>query len=92
MTIASKDPATGAPIEFSFWDSENDRLQDGRASYGFGFQAFILGLQMNWSWARQMDYTQYRLQFDEFGNAIGIAKTRANTGGTRMDFYIVFDY
>lgn len=86
------DPLTGDPIKFSFWDSENNRLQDGRASYGFGFQAFILGLQMNWSWARQMDYTQYQVQFDEFGNAIGIDKTRADTGGTRMDFYIVFDF
>lgn len=86
------DPATSQPVPFSFWDDENNRLQDGRASYGFGFQAFILGLQMNWSWARQMDYTQYALLFDGSGNAIGIEKTKANTGGTRMDFYIVFDF
>jgi outer membrane protein assembly factor BamA len=86
------DPLSGEPIPFSFWDDENDRLQDGRASYGSGFQAFILGLQMNWSWARQMDYTQYAIQFDDLGNPTGISKTRANTGGTRMDFYIVFDF
>jgi outer membrane protein assembly factor BamA len=86
------DPVTSESVPFSFWDGDNNRLQDGRASYGFGLQAFFLGLQMNWSFARQFDYTQYVLEYNEFGSAIGINKTRANTAGTRMDFYIVFDF
>ncbi len=86
------DPATGEQVPFSFWDSDNNRLQDGRASYGFGFQAFILGLQLNWSFARQMEYTQFELDFGGGPVPIGIVKTKANTGGTRMDFYIVFDF
>ena len=86
------DPATQQAVPFSFWDSENNRLQDGRASYGFGLQAFILGLQMNWSWARRMEYTQYELDFGGGTVPIGINKTKADTGGTRMDFYIVYDF
>ena len=86
------DPATSESVPFSFWDGENNRLQDGRASYGFGLQAYILGLQMNWSWARRLDYTQYELDFGGGTVPIGINKTKANKGGTRMDFYIVFDF
>ena len=45
---------------FKFWDSDNDRLQDGRGSYGFGFQfLFLGGLQFNWAWSHRMDYTRY---------------------------------
>jgi len=87
------DPITGEPIPFSFWDSENNRLQDGRASYGVGFKAFVFGLQLNWSWAHRLDYTQYVLQFDPLsGFATGIEPVKADTSGARMDFYIVYDF
>ncbi len=81
------DPSNGERIGFKFWDSDNDRLQDGRASYGTGFQFFFIGgLQFNWVWSRQMDYTQYVCDL------AGCIKTEADTGGTRMDFYIAFDF
>ncbi len=87
------DPVTGEPITFSFWDGDNNRLQDGRGSYGYGFKAFILGLQLNWVWSRRLPYTQYQLQFDPVnGFATGILPVKADTGGSRMDFYIVYDF
>ena len=44
------------PIGFKFWDSENNRLQDARASYGVGFQFFFIGgLQFNWVWSKRME-------------------------------------
>jgi WD40 repeat protein len=76
------------PIGFKFWDSENNRLQDGRASYGAGFQFFFIGgLQFNWVWSKRMDYTQYVYDLD--GTPI---KIEGDTSGTRSDFYIQFDF
>jgi hypothetical protein len=73
------------PDEFKFWDSENDQLQDGRASYGFGFQfRFIGGLQFNWVWSHRFDYTRLRYP--------GPVKEDGDTAGTRSDFYIQFDF
>jgi hypothetical protein len=82
------------PIPFKFWDSDNHRLQDGRASYGFGFQfLFLGGLQFNWSWSRRLPYTQYSPVFDPNSGAfLGLSPTKANTDGTHMDFYIVYDF
>jgi len=84
------DPTTGENVGFKFWDSQNNRLQDGRASYGVGFQfQFIGGLQLNWSWARRLAYTQYVLYPDE-GR---VFKTRkADVGSSRFDFYITYDF
>jgi hypothetical protein len=90
----------GMPLDFEFWDSENDRFQDGRASYGMGFQfLFFGGLQFNWVWSHPMDYTRLvptgwtcsdPLGFDCLPS--GIAKVKQDGGGTRMDFYITFDF
>ncbi|MGH9382206.1 MAG: hypothetical protein ACRD2Z_16585 [Thermoanaerobaculia bacterium] len=41
--------------DFDFWDSELDRLADGRAAYGFGFTVRFLGLDLNWDLAKQWD-------------------------------------
>jgi Tol biopolymer transport system component len=87
------DPFTGEPIPFKFWDSENDRFQDGRGSYGFGFQFFFLGgLQFNWAWSERLDYTRYVPVFDDGGFLVDFTPTEAETGGRRLDFYIVFDF
>jgi outer membrane protein assembly factor BamA len=89
LRIIRTDQQTGQPIGFQFWDSENNRLQDGRASYGFGFQFFFIGgLQFNWSWAKRLEYTRY-VWDSEVENLV---PTEADTGDTRMDFYIVFDW
>jgi outer membrane protein assembly factor BamA len=78
---------------FRFWDSENNRLQDGRASYGVGFQFFFLGLQLNWSWAKPLPYT--RLQQSQDPNVpggIAFVPVKVEPSGSRMDFYIVYDF
>jgi hypothetical protein len=78
------------PIGFEFWDSENNRLQDARASYGVGFQFFFIGgLQFNWVWSQRMDYTQYIYPDGLAGPPVAV---EADTGGTRSDFYIQFDF
>ena len=79
-------------VPFEMWDSENDRLQDLRATYGMGFQFFFLGgLQFNWAWSRRFSYTTF-----VDGNPdlflVDLQKVEADTGGWRQDFYIVFDW
>lgn len=44
--------------DFDFWDSENDRLQDGISSYGFGISAILFGLPVNWDFSKQWDLDQ----------------------------------
>jgi hypothetical protein len=77
--------AAGQTVPFRFWNSDENELQDGRASYGTGFQLFFLGgLQFNWVWAKRLDYLQYEPVLQDF--------VKADGGGTRMDFYIAFDF
>ena len=80
--------------EFSFWDSENDRLQDGRASYGFGFSFFFLGgLQFNWAWAQRLDFTQFVPEsIDPITGFIQWRPSDGYRGDLSMDFYIVYDW
>jgi len=79
-------------IPFDFYDSANNRLQDLRGSYGAGFQFFFLGgLQFNWSWAKRLSYTRFvddpttPLVFD-------LIPIKADVGGFRNEFYIIFDW
>jgi Tol biopolymer transport system component len=83
-------PITGEPIPFKAWDSANDRLQDARGSYGYGFQfRFIGGLQFNWVWSHRLPYTRYVPDPAGSGQLVPV---KADTGGTRTDFYVVFDF
>jgi outer membrane protein assembly factor BamA len=75
---------------FRFWDSENDRLQDGRASYGLGFQFYFFGLQLNWSWAKALPYTRFQQSFT--GTAVTFTPVEVEPRWSRMDFYIVYDF
>jgi hypothetical protein len=46
---------------FQFADEDEEgkwRLKDGRASYGFGFQISLLGLQLHWDFAKLWDFRQ----------------------------------
>jgi hypothetical protein len=47
---------TYSPVDFKFWDSVNDQLQDGRAAYGWGFTVDLFGLPMNWDFAKQYKF------------------------------------
>jgi Tol biopolymer transport system component len=74
----------GAPIPFDLWNSELDEFQDARASYGAGFQFLLAGLQFNWIWARRLDYAEWDYGLQQF--------VKRDGGGTRQEFYIVFDF
>ena len=41
---------------YNFFDSDNDRLEDGLAAYGFGVTVRFYGLNMNWDISRQWDF------------------------------------
>jgi hypothetical protein len=72
-------------VPFDFWDSDSNQLQDGRASYGTGFQfLFLGGLQLNWIWAKRFAYMQYDPLNDLF--------VKVDDSRTRQEFYIVFDF
>ncbi|MDH3628370.1 MAG: hypothetical protein OEV00_09620 [Acidobacteriota bacterium] len=88
---------TQTPIPFDFWDSENDQFQDARASYGFGFQFLFIGnLQFNWIWAKRLDFTQYCasgvIDACVFDGLTPLEKRDGDTRGTRMEFYITYDF
>jgi hypothetical protein len=90
--IIRTDLETFEIIPFKFWDSDNNRLQDGRGSYGWGFQfLFLGGLQFNWAFAQRMDYTEYRLVEDPDTGAINFRPMKGERG-RKVDFYIVFDF
>lgn len=76
--------AGGNAVPFDFWNSELDEFQDARASYGTGFQFLLLGLQLNWIWARPMDYAQWSPVDQQF--------VKMDGGGTVQQFYIVYDF
>jgi len=42
--------------DFNFWDSDNNRLDDGVSSYGFGVSLNLLGLPFNWDFAKRWDF------------------------------------
>ena len=42
--------------DFNFWDSDNDRLDDGVSSYGFGFSVNLFGLPFNWDFSKRWDF------------------------------------
>lgn len=44
--------------EFKFYDSDENRLQDGRASYGLGFSFWMGFLELNWTFSRRLPYAE----------------------------------
>lgn len=44
--------------DFKFWNSDEDRLQDGVSSYGFGLTLRFVGVDLNWDFAKQWDFDQ----------------------------------
>jgi hypothetical protein len=77
------------PIRYEFWNSELDELQDGRASYGAGFQFLLFGwLPMNWVWARPLDYVEW----DPNALGAGAGGFVRVEGKTVQEFYITYDW
>jgi Tol biopolymer transport system component len=48
--------ATLKEQSFDFYNSEENRLRDGRSSYGVGFELNVFGLQLHWDFARLWDF------------------------------------
>ena len=42
--------------DFEFWDSDENRLEDGLSSYGWGVTIQFGGLDLNWDFARRWDF------------------------------------
>jgi hypothetical protein len=57
LCISSDDGLCDVRRSFDFWDSKNDKLGDGRASYGFGFNVWLGPFQLTWVWAHQLENT-----------------------------------
>ena len=43
---------------FRFYNGDTGRLQDAIAAYGYGFTINLLGLDLNWDFARRWDLKQ----------------------------------
>ena len=43
---------------FNFWDEDNDRLDDGVASYGYGFTTRFLGFNLNFDFSKRTDFNE----------------------------------
>jgi Tol biopolymer transport system component len=43
---------------FRFYDSEENRLDDGVASYGFGFTVQLFGMDLNWDFSQRWDFQE----------------------------------
>ncbi len=52
------DNETGLFREYKFWDSDADRLQDGRASYGLGFSIQMGFVELIWNFSRRFPYAE----------------------------------
>ena len=82
---------------FDFWDSKNNKLGDGRASYGFGFNVALGPFQLVWSFAHQMENTVQvcDISGDQLCNP-STDSTRLpdpfHEGGTIGQFYIASDF
>ena len=44
--------------DFDVWDSENSRLDDAIAAYGFGITVRMLGVDLHWDFATQWDFKE----------------------------------
>jgi len=95
--LDTSDLTTCAQRGFDFWDSENNQLGDGRASYGFGFNVWLGPFQLTWSFAHQLENT---IQVcDTSGDGICHLSTDItripdpfHESGTIGQFYIATDF
>lgn len=89
--IATPNGTTYVNIPFSWWDDANNQLQDLRATYGVGFQMFLIGgLQFNWSWAKRLPYTRY--VDDPLTPGINLIPVNAAVEGMQSEFFIAYDW
>ena len=92
------DNSTGQLLRrrFRFWDSENSKLGDGRASYGFGWGFYLGPFQLTWSFAKQLPNTLEVLNCADSSYTTGCNVTRIDDpfhdGDTVTQFYIAREF
>lgn len=81
---------------YRFWDSQNSKLGDGRASYGFGWGFYLGPFQLTWSFAKQLPNTLEVLNCADSSYSTGCNLTRIDDpfheGGTVSQFYIAREF
>jgi hypothetical protein len=50
--------------DFKFFNSDTNRLEDGVSSYGFGISTRLLGLDVNWDFAKRFDFKEAESGFE----------------------------
>ncbi len=79
-------------IPFKWWDDSRDQLQDLRATYGVGFQMYLLGgFQFNWCWARRLPYTRY-VNGSLIPGVVDLVPVDADTSNLVSEFFIAYDW
>ena len=93
-------------VRFKLWDSENNRPQDLRASWGLGFHFLFGGLEWHWDFAHQFPYTDFTeicvgatfekncaaLQPGDIVTETRLEKIEVKRGGARTNFWIGFSF
>jgi Tol biopolymer transport system component len=83
-------------IDFDPWDSENDRLQDLRASWGLGFHFLFGGLEIHWDFAHRLPYTEYdvvKVTDPDTGETVReFQKVKNDDSSVRTNFWIGFQF
>jgi hypothetical protein len=91
---AQPNPASGTytNIPFSWWNHAYGEMQDLRATWGAGFQMYLIGgLQFNWCWAKRLPYVHYvddpttPLVFD-------LVPVKADVSQVYSEFFIAYDW
>lgn len=81
---------------FRFWDSENSKLGDGRAAYGFGWGFYLGPFQLTWSFAKQLPNTVEVCNGIDASYSTGCEITRIDDpfhdGDTVTQFYIAREF
>ena len=91
--------ASGQPIQrhFKFWDSQHNKLGDGRASYGIGWNFYLGPFQLTWAYSRQLPNTvEACVLVDPLDPGAGCTITRIDDPfhkhGTVNSFYIAREF
>ncbi len=85
------------PRRFKFYDSENHKLGDGRAAYGFGWNFYLGPFQFTWVFAKQLPNTVEACELiDPLNPSAGCTLTRVDDpfrhDGTVNQFYIAREF
>jgi Tol biopolymer transport system component len=81
---------------YDFWDSKNDSLGDGRASWGIGWNFWLGPFQLTWVFARQFDNSWEVCETTIPGDLGSCVPTRVpdpfQADGTVSEFYIAREF